>query len=196
MIKKEIIWRELLFQTRENKKNKFTQKEIAEKFNISLSTVFHSLKTLRKSKIVRVTGRFFVLENYRKLLYLWASERNLDKDIYYRGYSTKSTSSLEGVVLPEATFALYSGFKQAYKQAPADYDHLYFYLDPSFLDKAIERMDLREEKNKENVFILKPDDRFSEYSQPLLEQIFVDLWNAPEWYSKDFLKYLEEKILL
>lgn len=196
MIKKEIIWRELLFQVRENKKNKFTQKEIAEKFNVSLSTVFNSLKTLRKSKIIRVTGRFFVLEDYRKLVYLWASERNLDKDIYYRGYSLKSASFLEGVVPPEATFALYSGFKQVYKQAPADYDHLYFYLDPSLLDKAVERLDLRMEKNKENVFILKADDWFLEYPQPLPEQIFVDIWNAPEWYSKDFLKYLEEKILL
>ena len=195
MIKKEIIWRELLFQVRENKKNKFTQKEIAEKFNISLSTVFHSLKALRRSKIVRVTGRFFVLEDCKKLLYLWASERNLDKDIYYRGYSPKSIFFLEGVVPPEATFALYSGFKQVYNQAPADYDHLYFYLDNSLLNTAVERLELIKEKNKENVFILKPDDWFSKYPQPLPEQIFVDLWNASEWYSKDFLKYLEEKIL-
>jgi len=44
MIKKEIIWREILFQAIENKKTDFTQKELSQKYGFSLSTVFNALK--------------------------------------------------------------------------------------------------------------------------------------------------------
>jgi len=39
MLKKEIIWREILFQAIEKNVFNFQQKELAEKFNYSLSTV-------------------------------------------------------------------------------------------------------------------------------------------------------------
>ena len=35
MTKKEIIWREILYQTIENKKFEFTQKELAQKYGFS-----------------------------------------------------------------------------------------------------------------------------------------------------------------
>ena len=47
MTKKEIIWREILFQAIENKKIEFTQKELAQKYGFSLSTVFNALKIPR-----------------------------------------------------------------------------------------------------------------------------------------------------
>jgi len=55
MTKKEIIWREILFQaTRKGKKKKirFTRKEIAQKYGFSLSAVFNALKPLRRADIV------------------------------------------------------------------------------------------------------------------------------------------------
>lgn len=83
MLKKEVIWREILVQARLNKKKKFTQKELAQKFGFSLSTVFNALKTPRQNYSIKVTGRFFTLENYQKLLYLWANEHSLKRDIIY-----------------------------------------------------------------------------------------------------------------
>jgi len=49
MFKKEVIWREVLVQARLNKKKKFTQKELAQKFGFSLSTVFNALKIPRQN---------------------------------------------------------------------------------------------------------------------------------------------------
>ena len=44
-----------------------------------------------------------------------------------------------------------------------------------------------------NFFMIQPDPWLSKYPQPLFEQLYIDIWNAPEWYAKDFLKELESK---
>jgi len=45
-----------------------------------------------------------------------------------------------------------------------------------------------------NLFILKKDKALDKYPSIPLSQIFVDLWNLKEWYAKDFLNALENKI--
>lgn len=63
MLKKEIIWREILYQATEKNIYLFQQKEIAEKFNFSLSTVFNALKIPRQIKALEISGRGFKLIN-------------------------------------------------------------------------------------------------------------------------------------
>lgn len=195
MLKKEAIWREILFQARQNKKTRFTQKELAEKFGFSVSTVFNALKIPRTAHAINVTGRFFVLEDYRKLLYLWASERNFKKEIIYSSFLNGNTKELEAIMPPSVVFGFFSGFSILRSGSPAEYDHIYIYADQKNLEKILERVLKYESKSSnKNFFVLKPDPRMSQYPAPLFEQIFVDLWNAPEWYAKDFLKELEKEI--
>mgnify|MGYP003395742825 FL=1 len=52
MTKKEIIWREILNQAIENKKIEFTQKELAQKYGFSLSTIFNALRVPRSANAV------------------------------------------------------------------------------------------------------------------------------------------------
>ncbi len=200
MTKKEIVWRELLYQARVNRKMTFTQKELAERFGVSLSTVFNALKVPRDANIVRVTGRFFALESYTKLLYLWASNRSLKRDMIFEGYAPQSVSTLEGVMPPRATFGLYSAFKFAFHTAPADYDHLYVYAAERDTATIISRTGAVAVSPKSgtpaNVFILEADQWLGDYSVDTLplEQLFVDLWNAPEWYAKDFIAALKRTL--
>jgi hypothetical protein len=49
MTKKEIIWREILFQAIKNRKFEFTQKKLAQKYRFSLSTVFNALKVPKEA---------------------------------------------------------------------------------------------------------------------------------------------------
>ena len=217
MVKKEVIWREILFQKRQNNIIQFTQKELSKKFGFSISTVFNALKPLRQANIVRVTGRFFVLEDYKKLLYLWASLRNTKKVIYHQLFIGGETAKTESIMPPEAVFGLYGGFKVLYNFIPAEYDHIYIYLKKADLSKLTERVSglvedgsrtrprgpaarsrlVRDGRGRNhNLYVLEPDPWFEKYPQPLFEQLFVDIWNAPEWYAKDFLKTLEDKIAL
>ena len=55
MTKKEVIWRGILFQATENKKLEFTQKELAQKYDFSLSAVFFN--ALRVSRSVEAIER-------------------------------------------------------------------------------------------------------------------------------------------
>jgi len=202
MLKKEIIWREILIQARTNKKRIFTQKELAQKFGFSLSTVFNALKIPRENGSIKVNSRFFTLENYKKLLYLWANERSLKREIVYSARLDSDILNLEKEMPSNVIFGLYSAYKFIYKDAPADYDHLYVYSDAKDLKELQKRLLTSSVLSKtprlaSNFFILESDLWLKGYSESMpLEQIFVDIWNSQEWYAKDFLKALEQKLNL
>lgn len=191
MKKIEIIWRELLFQAIEKKTRQFTQKELAEKFGFSTSTIFQALKTPRKMGAVRVTGRFFVLEDPEKLLYHWASARDLKKDIFFAGKVDLPVLEIEGRMPPSVIFGSFSAARLILKESPADYDKVYVYTSkPEEIKKRFEL-----EKGRENLIVLKADKFLSNYGQKTcLAQTFVDLWNLEEWYAKEYARALKEKI--
>lgn len=194
MKKIEIIWRELLFQATEKKVRRHTQKELAKKFGFSTSTIFQALKTPRKMGAVRVTGRFFILEDPKKLLFHWASERNIDKDMIFKGRVNLPILEIEGLMPPGAIFGFYSAARHILGEPPADYDQVWVYdkkLD--MLEKIKGRLEIT--KGNPNLFILQGDEFLGSYGQiTTIAQTFVDLWNLSSWQAKDFTKVLEAKI--
>lgn len=193
MFKKEIIWREILYQRMEQEKNRFQQKKLAEKFKFSLSTIHNALKIPRKAGIVKVTGRFFVLENPEKMLYLWATFRELKKDIIYQTYFDKSVKEIEALMPAEVIFGAYSAYLEKFHSAPADYDKVYVYIDKNYLNDFKKRFP--ENKGEPNVLVLKTDKFLKSYGKitPVC-QTFVDIWNLSEWYAQDFYKEFQEKL--
>jgi len=192
MKKKEIIWREILTQAIEQKNIKFTQKDLAKKLKVSLSTVFNALKVPRQAAAIEVRGRYFLVRDIEKLLYLWASERNLNKEIIYQTHVDNNIQSIESELPPKVIFAAYSAYKNIFKTVPSDYDKVYIYSD------KIEEIKKRFPKRTgyTNLIVLKPDKHLKKYGLITPRaQIFVDLWNLSEWYAKDFLNSLKEKII-
>jgi len=193
MTKKEIIWREILFQAIENKKIEFTQKDLAQKYGFSLSTVFNALKVPRAANAVE-GKRGFEIRDIDKFLNLWATFRNLKKDIIYQTNVEKTVGEIEGEVPPTAIFGAYSAFLKKHKEAPADYDKVYLYSDENKIKEIKARFPCR--KGYPNLIILKADPWLRSFGEVTPDcQTFVDLWNLPEWYAKDFLEALKEKIL-
>jgi len=192
MTKKEIIWREILYQGIEKKSRQFTQKKLASIFGFSLSTVFNALKIPREIGAVRVTGRYFILQDPEKLLYLWATHRNLKKEILYKTQIKKaSVFEIEGMMPPEIIYGAYSAFRKRFKEVPADYDKIYIYA------KKINEIKKRfpPKKGYENLIVLQSDPFLKKYGKiTTLAQTFVDLWNLPEWYARDFYLDLGNKI--
>ena len=194
MLKKEIIWREILFQALEKKKTGFTQKELAEKYGFSLSTVFNALKIPRQ--IGALEGqRGFRVQDVEKFLYLWATFRKINRETVYQTSVSKSVLEIEGEMPPTIIFGAYSAFRLKYKTAPADYDKVYVYADKKRLAEIKNRFP--EQKGYKNLVVLSADRWLKDSGQATPDcQTFVDLWNLPEWYAKDFLNALKEKILL
>lgn len=140
MNKKEIIWREILHQVVENKKTEFTQKELSSRFGFSLSNVFNSLKVPRQMGAIRVGGRSFEVQDIEKFLYLWATYRNLEKEIIYETNSDFSARETERSLHSSVIFGLYSAYSKKYKDEPADYDKVFVYSDVKKLKEIKERL--------------------------------------------------------
>jgi len=193
MRKKEIIWREILFQALENKKTEFTQKAISQKYGFSLSTVFNALKIPREANVVG-GKRGFKIREIEKFLYLWATFRKIKKDIIYQTGVKKGVFEIEGEMPPEVIFAAYSAFLKKYKFAPADYDKVYVYIEEEKLAEIKKRFP--SQKGYQNLIVLRADRWLKNFGKITPDcQTFVDLWNLPEWYAKDFLNALKEKII-
>ena len=193
MTKKEVIWREILFQATENKKFEFTQKELAQKYGFSLSTVFNALRVPRSVEAIE-GKRGFKIRDLEKFLQIWATFRNLKKDIIYQTAVKKGVFEMESEMPPSVIFGGYSAFLRRYKEAPVDYDKVYIYIKEENLEEIKKRFPYQ--KGYQNLIVLKADHWLKNFGTLTPDcQTFVDLWNLPEWYAKDFLNALREKIL-
>lgn len=188
MKNKELVYREMLYQAMEKKNKTSTQAYLAKALNISLSTANNALKPLRKMGAVKVNPRNFVVTEPKKVLYYWASIRNLEKDIAYKTRLNMPVREIEKSMPDDAVFTAYSGYKFKFKDVPSDYSEVYVY--GADLEKRFSP-----NKNTPNLFVLKKDELAEKYGKTAtIAQLFVDLWNIREWYAKEFLKALEAKI--
>lgn len=195
MLKKEILWREILYQAIEHKKTEFTQKDLATKFSFSLSTVFNALKIPRQAGAIKVTGKNFRVVDSEKFLYIWATHRSIEKEKIYETYTGKSVQETEGMMPPEIIFGCYSAYTKRYQDAPADYDKVHIYSDRKNLINIKERFPKK--KGEPNLFVLQADPLLKNFGWTTPDvQTFADIWNLKEWYAKDFLNAVKKKLSL
>ena len=191
MTKKEIIWREILYQCIEGKNRQFTQKDLAAKFGFSLSTVFNALKSPRQIGAIKVSGRNFQVVDIEKFLYLWATARNLKKDIIHQARVNEPAQEVEGLMPPSVVYGAYSAYRLKFQEVPADYDRIYVYTGD--LAELKKRFPEAGRGDYFNLIVLQADPFIKDYGPTTtLAQTFVDLWNLPEWYAKDFQESLKK----
>ena len=183
MNKTELVYRYVL-DAAESGKRKLTQSEVASALDISLSTVNHALAPLRRMGAVSVSTRSFLVVNPKKILMLWSSKRNIEKDIVYATRADMPVKQIEKSMPSSVIFAAYSAYRLMFKDAPADYSEVYVYGDAEEVRKRFP-----ERKGPPNLFVLK-----KQFSLMTNSQIFVDLWNLPNWYAKEFTEHLERRL--
>lgn len=176
-----MIWREILDTGL--KDPIFEQKKLAQKFGFSTSTVFAAIKPLRVIGAVEVTGRNFKIINFEKILMFWATHRNLQKDIIYQTRVDLPVMEIEGLVDNETVYGAYSAARYLLNDIPSDYDKVYVYGGTSRFPKKF---------GVPNFFLLKKD-KFMKGNITSVSQTFVDLWNLPDWFAKDYLDALKAK---
>lgn len=193
MNKKEIIWREILQQTISHKVVEFTQKELAAKFGFSVSTVFNALKIPRQTGAIKVSGRNFSVVDTEKFLNIWATFRNLKKDIIYSTHADLTIKEIEGLMPDGALYGAFSAYVKKYKETPADYDKVYVYADKKITSEIGKRFP--QKPGYQNIFVLVKDPYLKNTDGIIPEaQLYVDLWNLSDWYAKDFLNALKAKL--
>ena len=197
MQKSEIVYREILDNAFEYKTFKFTQLALAQKFNISLSTVNNALKPLLDIGAIEKQTRSFTAINVKKILYYWATMRKFNRDIIYSTFVSESILEREKRVPNDCTFTCFSAFKFIYKDLPSDYSEVYFYSSEKQLDEIKKRF-LENKSAPPNVIVLKVDEITHEKRRSVVSkaQLFVDLWNLKQWQASEFLNKLEEELKL
>ena len=194
MKKTEIIYREILYRVIENKETVFTQSELSKKFNISLSVVNLAVKKLESIGAVKVTLRSSKVIDAKKALIFWASVRNLGKDLVLKTRIELPVREIERL-MPNIIFTAYTAYKLKFNDVPSDYSEVYIYADEKELNEIKKRISkIKTSKKNPNLFILKKDRFLPNYSSLPISQLYVDLWNLKEWYSKEFLDALEKRM--
>lgn len=195
MKKIEQVFREILYQRLEQNRAVFTQAELSRKLGFSLSTVNSAIKKLEKMHAIKVESRNFKVIDPKKILYLWASLRELEKEIIYQTGVEKPVREIEQN-LPPAILGAYSAYKFRFDDVPADYSEVYLYADEKELKEIKKRFPpVLKKKQPSNLVIIKKDLNMKFYPKTgSLAQIFVDLWNIKTWYAQEFLKSLEIRI--
>lgn len=193
--KSEQVYRELLYRFVEKKENRFTQLALAKKLGVSTSTINNALKPVARMGAVEIKKMSFRIVDYKKILFYWASMRNLEKDILYSTRAETSVSEIEKGMPPEVVYTCYSAYKFRFEDVAADYSEVYIYAGEDMLNELKRRFPQR--KDPANLFILRLDNALkaaSENSLAPLGQVFVDLWNLKTWYAGNFANALGKKI--
>ena len=186
MKKIEQVYREILFQAIEKYNVRLTQLDLSKNLGFSLSTVNHALSFLKEMNSIKVNPRNFNAIDAKKILFYWASIRNLKKEIVCSTRIEKPIKEIESEMPDSIVYGAYSAFKFKFKDVPADYSEIYIY------GNDLDRFKMNN-KNP-NLFIIKKDCEDLYGKTTTIAQTFVDLWNMKEWYAKDFLTALEDKI--
>jgi hypothetical protein len=194
MQKIETIWHDLLWEALGKGEFRHTQKSLSERFGYSLSTVNLAIKSLAAVGGVRMSGKFFTVSDVKKILYYWATHRNLERDVIYKTCVEEPISEIEGMIPDGAIFACYTSAGEILKEPLSDYSKVYFYFNKDNLNTVERRFPFKKSANP-NLFVLKESFWQKDYGQTsTLPQTFVDLWNLSDWYAGDFLTALERKI--
>lgn len=185
MLKAELVFMELFNGAK-------TQKGIADKLGISLSTVNNALTPL--ARIGAVEKRRFGLRliDREKALTYWASMRNLEKDTVYRTRSQARVTEIEGLMPSGITFTAYTAYRLRHGEPPADYGEVYVYADSEGLEELRKRFP--EKKGPANIVVLRKDGHSKWEKIAPDELVFADLWNLREWHAKEFIKALKQKM--
>ena len=159
MKKIENVYKEVLFQVLENQNNKMSQLELSKKLGISLSTVNFAIKKLEKINSIKINKMNFVVISPMRILYLWASDRNLEKDIIFKANINMSVREIERN-LSNVIYAGYSSYKLKFNDIPADYSEVYVYADEKQLEEIKKRFKgFIKDSNNPNFFVLKKSNK-------------------------------------
>lgn len=200
MFKEEAVLREILCQVLYNN-NVIEQKQISVKLQVSIGLVNRIVKRLENIGAAYKTGRKYSIVSFKKILLYWASTRNLQRDIMYSTRVSMPVREIEKSLPDGMIFSAYSAFNYLFNEAPADYSEVWVYSSQEMIPEVTERFP--PVKLPGNLYVLRPDMLLHENAVHCsngknivsIPQMYVDLWNIPSWYSKDYITLLERKML-
>lgn len=192
MKKIETVWCQILYDVLEQNQPRFQQQKLAEKLQLSTSTVNHALKDLRRMGAVRIGGDGGTVSDAEKILMHWSNHRDLTGDTVEILGLGGSVVEIEGLLPPGSVLGGYSAVRQWYGEAAADYSTVYAYhLDTKQIQRRFDRYPAGDTKLV--ILRLAPMIPIRQETTSLAHT-FVDLWNITDWMAKDFGRRVKQEI--
>ena len=170
----------------EKGRREFTQKGISSKLGGSISSVHYALEPMERMGSITKRSRGFEVIDARKFLVYWASVRRMR--ISYSTHCPEPAEEIEAL-MPSVLFTTYSGAKFYYGIEPADYGAVFVYGNEKEVEKRFP-----EREGSKNVCCLKPPIFLRGSSKTPLTLLYVDLWNTPTWYAREYLREVEVRL--
>jgi len=190
MWKFERIYRELLLNSLRQVTH-VHQEDIATKCTVSLGLVNKTVKKLTEAKAVEATRTGVRVLSPARLLNLWATERNLNEDVW-QSFRLDPVTEAEKDLPKDTLLTAFSGWFKTSNRKPADYDRLYFYVTNK--ENFQWWLNFRKEKIRKvnpNVFALHVDDdhliQTSEKGIVCIPQIYADIYSINGTEAAPFL---------
>jgi hypothetical protein len=181
----ERIYRELLL-TSLRQASPLHQEEIASNCKASLGLVNKTIKKLTTANAVEATRTGVRVLSPARLLNLWATERNLNKDVW-QAFRLDPIPEAERDLPKDTLLTAFSAWFKTSGRKPAEYDRLYFYVTDK--ENFNQWLNFRKQKTRTtnpNIFALFVNDdhliQTSKKGIACTPQIYVDIYsiNGPE----------------
>lgn len=200
MFKEEAVIREILCEVLYGN-NAIEQKRISQLLQVSIGLVNKTVARLEQMGAMSKTGRNYSITSYKKVLMFWSSLRNLQRDLIYSTRVSGPVREIERSLPDGSILSAYTAFNYLFNEAPADYSEVWAYVPEDIFSEVEERFPSNNLPG--NLYVLKGDELLVEnskrYSKGMsivsVPQLYVDLWNIPSWYSKEYIALLEKKIM-
>ncbi len=194
MKKYERIYREILIGIL-NKKERFTQLELSKKCYVSLSLINKVVKNLAEIGAVEIFPMQFRVLDASKIIFNWATKRNIHKDISQKYCIDMKITEIEKS-LPFILTA-FSAWRFLKKKIPFEYNQVYVYVPKT--EESLLRIWLKDKpivKGRENLFVILTDDKHliesSNKKIAPVPQVFVDIYGLSGFESKYFINDIIE----
>ncbi len=200
MFKEDAVIREILCEVLYGN-NAIEQKRISQLLRVSIGLVNKTVTKLDRMGAVSKTGRSYSVTSFKKVLMLWASLRNLQRDLIYSTRVGGSVREIERSLPDGSILSAYTAFNYLFNEVPADYSEVWTYVPEDILAEVKERFPSNNLPGnlyvlKTNTLLLENSKRYSKgINMVSVPQLYVDLWNIPSWYSKEYIALLERKIM-
>jgi len=197
MLRKERIYRELVWLAERERLS--TQRELAGACGVSLNLVNSVVRELRRIGALAVYPMRLNILDPAKVLYTWASQRNLERDISLKYAIGLPIHEIEKSMPGDVVFTSFSGWRLKVGQAPFDYNRVYVYVRPA-VEPIVKRLFsmLPRSRGDPNTFVMTVDDPHlfarSEHQIAPTGQLFVDIYALPSTpMTESFLRDILDK---
>ncbi len=197
MMKKERIYRELLWLAERDRWT--TQRTLAKTCGVSLNLVNSVTRELKRVGALEAYPMRLHITDPAKILYAWASQRNLEQDITSRYAIGLPVHEIEKNMSGDVVFTAFSGWRLRAKGAPFDYNKVYAYVSPAAQTLVKRLLELLPRtRGDANTFVMAVDDPHlfmrAEHQVASVAQLFVDIYAMPSTPTTDgFLRDIIEK---